>query len=68
MSYVCCLFSPLPRKVAGTPVLPSPQKPPFRNSNSSRNHQLEEEPLLLIILFIYIAYAAPLHFFPPFTI
>lgn len=56
MSYVCCLFSPLPRKVflrvlrsgysgPDTPVLPCPQKPPFRNSNSSRNHQLEEEPL-----------------------
>ena len=29
----------------GTPVLASPQKPPFRNSNSSRNHQVEEEPL-----------------------
>ena len=29
----------------GTPVLASPQKPPLRNSNSSRNHQVEEEPL-----------------------
>ena len=57
MSNVCCLFSPLLRKVflrvlrsgysaLDTPVLPSSQKlPPFRNSNSSRNHQLEEEPL-----------------------
>lgn len=62
----------------GTPVLASPQKPPFRNSNSSRNHQVEEEPLSgcatskslfriltfnhLFTFFIYIPYAAPLHF------
>ena len=62
----------------GTPVLASPQKPPFRNSNSSRNHQVEEEPLSgcatskslfriltfnhLFTFFIYKVYAAPLHF------
>ena len=44
----------------GTPVLPSPQKPTFANSNSTRN-QVSEEPLygcttsksLFIYLFIY---------------
>ena len=44
----------------GTPVFPSPQKPTFSNSNSTRN-QLDEEPLcgcatyksLFIYLFIY---------------
>ena len=45
----------------GTPVFPSPQKPTFSNSNSTRN-QLDEEPLcgcatcksLFIYLFIYL--------------
>ena len=45
----------------GTPVFPSPQKPTFPNSNSTRN-QVDEEPLcgcatskyLFIYLFIYI--------------
>ena len=45
----------------GTPVLPSPQKPTFANSNSTRN-QVSEEPLygcttsksLFIYLFIYL--------------
>ena len=44
----------------GTPVFPSPQKPTFSNSNSTRN-QVDEEPLcgcatsklLFIYLFIY---------------
>ena len=44
----------------GTPVFPSPQKPTFSNSNSTRN-QVDEEPLcgcatfksLIIYLFIY---------------
>ena len=46
---------------AGTPVFPSPQKPTFPNSNSTRN-QVDEEPLcgcatcesLFIYLFIFI--------------
>ena len=45
----------------GTPVFPSPQKPAFSNSNSTRN-QVDEEPLcgctscksLFIYLFIYV--------------
>ena len=45
----------------GTPVFPSPQKPTFPNSNSTRN-QVDEEPLcgcatcksLFIIYFIYL--------------
>ena len=45
----------------GTPVFPSPQKPAFPNSNSTRN-QVNEEPLcgcatsksLFIYLFIYL--------------
>ena len=45
----------------GTPVFPSPQKPTFPNSNSTRN-QVDEEPLcgcatcksLFIYLFIYL--------------
>ena len=45
----------------GTPVFPSPQKPAFPNSNSTRN-QVDEEPLcgcansksLFICLFIYL--------------
>ena len=45
----------------GTPVFPSPQKPTFPNSNSTRN-QVDEEPLcggatcksLCIYLFIYL--------------
>ena len=44
----------------GTPVFPSPQKPAFPNSNSTRN-QADEEPLCgcaicksLFILFIYL--------------
>ena len=45
----------------GTPVFPSPQKPTFPNSNSTRS-QVDEEPLygcatsksLFIILFIYL--------------
>ena len=38
----------------GTPVFPSPQKPTFPNSNSTR-YQVDEEPLsyLFIYLFIY---------------
>ena len=47
----------------GTPVLPSPQKPTFANSNSTRN-QVSEEPLygcttcksLFIYLFIFILF------------
>ena len=46
----------------GTPVFPSPQKPTFPNSNSTRN-QVDEEPLCgcatsksLFILFIYLFY------------
>ena len=46
----------------GTPVFPSPQKPTFSNSNSTRN-QVDEEPLcgcatcksLFIYLFIYFS-------------
>ena len=44
----------------GTPVFPSPQKPTFPNSNSTRN-QVDEEPLYgcatsksLFILFIFL--------------
>ena len=45
----------------GTPVFPSPQKPTFPNSNSTRN-QVNEEPLvwwmcylqIVIYLFIYL--------------
>ena len=45
----------------GTPVFPSPQKPTFPNSNSTRN-QVDKEPLcgcatsksLFIYLFIYL--------------
>ena len=45
----------------GTPVFPSPEKPTFSNSNSTRN-QVDEEPLsrcatsisLFIYLFIYL--------------
>ena len=44
----------------GTPVFPSPRKPTFPNSNSTRN-QVDEEPLSgcatcksLFILFIYL--------------
>ena len=42
----CCWFPPLLREVfsPGTPVFPSPQKPTFPNSNSTRN-QVDEEPL-----------------------
>ena len=43
----------------GTPVFPSPQKPTFTNSNSTRN-QVDEEPLwicylqiVIYLLFIY---------------
>ena len=46
----------------GTPVFPSPQKPTFPNSNSTR-HQVDEEPLCgcatcksLLIYFIYFIY------------
>ena len=46
----------------GTPVFPSPQKPTFPNSNSTRN-QVDEEPLCgcatfksLFIYFIYFIY------------
>ena len=47
----------------GTPVFASPQKPPFPNSNSTRN-QVDEEPLsgcatsksLFICLFFYFIY------------
>ena len=43
---VCSWFSPLLREVfsPGTPVFPSPQKPIFPISNSTRN-QVEGEPL-----------------------
>ena len=49
----------------GTPVFPSPQKPTFPNSNSTRN-QVDEEPLcgcttcksLFIYLFNFILYLA----------
>ena len=45
---------------AATPVFPSPQKPTFRNSNSTRN-QVDEEPLSgyatfksLFIIYLFI--------------
>ena len=49
----------------GTPVFPSPEKPTFSNSNSTRN-QVDEEPLsrcatsksLFIYLFIYLFYVS----------
>ena len=52
----------------GTPVFPSPQKPTFSNSNSTRN-QLDEEPLcgcttyksLFIYLFIHLLF---IHLWP----
>ena len=56
------VFSLAPRGFSpGTPVFPSPQKPTFPNSNSTRN-QVDEEPLcgcatcksLFIYLFIYL--------------
>ena len=51
----------------GTPVFPSPQKPTFPNSNSTRN-QVDEEPLcgcakckpLFIYLFLFV-YLNPLN-------
>ena len=54
LSFAARGFSP------GTPVFPSPQKPTFTNSNSTR-HQVDEEPLCgcatsklsFIYLFIY---------------
>ena len=48
----------------GTPVFPSPQKPTFPNSNSTRN-QVDEEPhvdvlpadrLLLLLLLLYLVF------------
>ena len=50
----------------GTPVFPSPQKPAFPNSNSTRN-QVDEEPLygyatcksLFINLFVYVCLGTP---------
>ena len=64
VGWVCCWFSPFLREVfPGTPVFPSPQKPTFPNSNSTRN-QVDEEPLCrcatckslfyFIYLFIYL--------------
>ena len=70
ISNVCCWFKCLllvlflaPRGFSpgtGTPVFPSPQKPTFPNSNSTRN-QVDKEPLCgcatcksLFILFIFI--------------
>ena len=55
LSFTLRGFSP------GTPVFPSPQKPAFPNSNSTRK-QVDEEPLcgcatcksIFIYLFIYI--------------
>ena len=44
VGWVCCWFSPLLRVPPGTLVFPSPQKPTFPNSNSTRN-QVDEEPL-----------------------
>ena len=50
VGWVCCWLSPLLREVSGyygfpgTTVFPSPQKPTFPNSNSTRN-QVDEEPL-----------------------
>ena len=46
VGWVCCWFSSLLREVffPGTPVFPSPQKPTFPNSNSTRN-KVDEEPL-----------------------
>ena len=48
---------------SGTPVVPSPQKPTFPNSNATRN-QVDEEPLcggatsksFFIIIYLYIYY------------
>ena len=52
----------------GTPVFPSPQKPIFPNSNSTRN-QVDEEPLCgcatsksLFIYFLYLFYLSPSSF------
>ena len=46
VGWVCCWFSSLLREgfFPGTPVFPSPQKPTFLNSNSTRN-KVDEEPL-----------------------
>ena len=48
VGWVCCwllVLSFAPRGFSpGTPVFPSPQKPTFPNSNSTRN-QVDEEPL-----------------------
>ena len=46
LSFVVGFFSPLLRGVfsPGTPVFPSPQKPTFSDSNSTRN-QVDGEPL-----------------------
>ena len=53
----------------GTPVFPSPQKPTFPNSNSTRN-QIDKEPLCgcatcksLFIYFIYFIYSLRMTFF-----
>ena len=62
----------------GTPVFPSPQKPTFSNSNSTRN-QVDKEPLcgcatskslfiyLLLILYLHGLQVGPSfqHIFPP---
>ena len=60
---------------AGTPVFPSPQKPTFPNSNSTRN-QVDEEPLcgcatcksLFIYLFIYFYITSDVHIVKQFFI
>ena len=63
VGWVCCLFSPLLQEVFLRVLwfYPSPQKPTFSNSNSTRN-QVDLEPLcrcatcksLFIYLFIFI--------------
>ena len=44
VGWTCCWFSPLRGFSSATLVFPSPQKPTFPNSNSTRN-QVDEEPL-----------------------
>ena len=61
LSFASRGFSP------GTPVFPSPQKPAFPNSNSTRN-QVDEEPLCVCAtcksLFIFVIYLILPHFMP----
>ena len=60
VSWVCCWFSPLLLS-PGSPLFPSPQKPTFSNSNSTRDQADEERlcgyptsKLLLLLLLLLL--------------